>query len=129
MIQRTWHLPSAISVISRFLTKSIVFKKIILNVFRIKIANCIFEELSTLYLIVLLISFFPLLLWITAKNRTKLKKLFIWTTKSGEAQHHKHKTYTSQFSIQNSKCSWWVLWSGDAVDFLLKIIIRTWSYL
>ena len=54
--------------------------------------NCIFEELSNLYLIVLLFNSFPLLLWITTENRTKLKKLFIWTTKSGETQHHKQKT-------------------------------------
>ena len=32
------------------------------------------KDLSNSYLIVLLISFFPLLLWITAENRTKLKK-------------------------------------------------------
>ena len=41
-------------------------------------ANCIFEELSNLYLIVLLISFFPPRLWITAETRTKLKNFFIW---------------------------------------------------
>ena len=54
-----------------------------------KKANGIFEELSTLCLIVSLISFFPLLLWITAENRTKLKKLFISTTKSGRTQHQR----------------------------------------
>ena len=42
-----------------------------------KKANRIFEELPNLYLIVLLISFIPLLLWITAENRTKLKTFFI----------------------------------------------------
>ena len=41
-----------------------------------KNANCMFEKLPNLYLIVLLISFFPLALWITAENRTRLKKLF-----------------------------------------------------
>ena len=38
---------------------------------------------------------FLLLLWITAEYRTKLKKLFIWTTKSGGTQHLKH-----------IKCTW-----------------------
>ena len=42
-----------------------------------KRANGIFEELPNLYLIVLLISFFPLLLRISAENRINLKKLFI----------------------------------------------------
>ena len=37
---------------------------------RRQIAICTFGELSNLYLIVLLTSFFPLLLWITAENRT-----------------------------------------------------------
>ena len=48
-----------------------------LNVCRIKKANCIFEELSNLYLISLLISFIPHLVWITEENKTNLKKLFI----------------------------------------------------
>ena len=37
-----------------------------------------------------LLTFFPLLLWITVENRTRLRKLFIWTSKSGETPHHKH---------------------------------------
>ena len=53
------------------------FPKRNLNFFWIKKTNCIFEELSNLYITVLLISFFSLLLWITAENRTNLKKLFI----------------------------------------------------
>ena len=44
--------------------------------FRIKNVNYIFEELSNLYLTVLLISFFPCLLWITAGNRTWRNYLF-----------------------------------------------------
>ena len=39
-----------------------------------KKANAIFEERSNLYLIVLLISFFPLLLWITTENMKNFKK-------------------------------------------------------
>ena len=93
MAQRTW-LP--ICVISRFSTKSIVFQKS--TAFRIKKSNCIFEELSNFCLIVLLISFFPLLLWIIAENRTKLKKLYIWITKSGGTQHHRHTKCTWLFS-------------------------------
>ena len=46
---------------------------------------------TNLYLIVQQISFLPLLLRITAENRTKLKKLFIWATKSGRIQHHTKK--------------------------------------
>ena len=68
-----------------------------LNIFRIKKANSIFEELSILYLIVL-ISYFLLLLCITAENGTKLKKLFIWTTTSGGKRHHKH---TNRIFISN----------------------------
>ena len=48
----------------------IVFQKKI-YAFRIKKENYIFEKLSNLYLIVLLVSFFSLLLWITTENRTK----------------------------------------------------------
>ena len=71
------------------------FQKHFLNVFRIKNANCINEQLPNLYLIALLISCFPLLLWITAENRTKLKILFICTIKSGGTQHHhKHTNCT-----------------------------------
>ena len=53
-----------------------------------------------LYLIVLLISFF---FWrITGEKRTKLKKkLFIWTTKSGETQHNKHTKCTKWLFISN----------------------------
>ena len=50
----------------------------------------------------MLISFFPLLLWITAKNRTRLKKLFNWTTKSGWLQYHKQINCTWLF-ISNCK--------------------------
>ena len=86
MTQRTW--PPATCYLShlQIFDKIDRFPK---NVFRIRKANCIFEELSNLCLIVLQISFSPLLLWITAESRTKLKKLFIWTTKLGGAQHHK----------------------------------------
>ena len=57
------------------------FSKKFLNVFTIKITNCIFEELSNLYLITLLISFFPVFLWDTTENRTKLMTLLVtlWT--------------------------------------------------
>ena len=47
-----------------------------------KKTNYIFEELRNSYLIVSLISFFPLLLRITAKNRAKLTKLFTGTIES-----------------------------------------------
>ena len=57
-----------------------------------KRANGIFEELPNLYLIVLLISFFPLLLRISAENRINLKKLFIWTTELAGAQQTNKQT-------------------------------------
>ena len=72
-------------------------KKKKINVFRLKKANCIMKELCNLYFIVLLISFYPLLWWIIAKYRTKLKKLSVWTKKSGGTQHRKHTTYTWLF--------------------------------
>ena len=77
----------SICVNSRFFTKSIFFnKKKKSNAFRIKKANYIFEELSNLYFIALLISL------------TKLLKLFIWTVKSGGTHHHKQ-----------SNCAWSIM--------------------
>ena len=80
MTQRTWpptsHRAPCCSRYFHIFDKIDSFPKQFLNLFSIKKANCIFEGLSTVYLIDLLISFFPLLLWITAENRTKLKKLF-----------------------------------------------------
>ena len=43
-------------------------QKAFLNVFRIKKANCIFEELSYLYLVVLQICFFPLFCGLLSKT-------------------------------------------------------------
>ena len=91
-------LPPAICVISRFLTKLIVSQNIFWNVYAIKKANWIFEELSNLYLTVMLTSFFPRLLWIPAVKRTKLKKLSIWTTKSGGTQHHKQTNKQTNYT-------------------------------
>ena len=65
-------------------------------------AYCIFEGLSNLYWIISPINFFSLLLLIAGENRTKLKKLFIRTTKSGGVQHHNHTNSTWLFS-SNSK--------------------------
>ena len=78
MTQRAWPPPTAPYYLrhSQIFDQINSFSKNFLNVFRIKKANCISVELSNVYLINLLISFFPLLLWITAKNRTKLKKLY-----------------------------------------------------
>ena len=77
----------SICVNSRFFTKSIFFKKKKKsNAFRIKKANYIFEELSNLYFIVLLISL------------TKLPKLFIWTVKSGGTHRPKQ-----------SNCAWSIM--------------------
>ena len=45
----------------------------------------------------MLIICFPLFSWIKAEHRTKLKKLFIWTRKSGGTQHHKHTNCTWLF--------------------------------
>ena len=56
--QRTWAPPPAICVISRFLTKLIVFQKYFWMVLGYKRVNGILEELSNLYSIVLLILFF-----------------------------------------------------------------------
>ena len=68
------------------------FPKKFLNVFRLKKSICIFEELSNSYLIVLPISFFPVLLRITAENRTELKKLFINTTSKQTARNYSSAT-------------------------------------
>ena len=105
MTQGTWTPPPrfpSINFISRFSKKLIIFQKRILNVFRIKKVNFIFEELSSLYLIVLVISYFLFSFGLQQKNRTNLKELFIWTTKSGWIQHHKHTDHTWLFI---SNCS------------------------
>ena len=86
--------PAAICVISRFLTKSIVFQKCFWMTLGQKKTNCIFEVLSNLYLIVLLINFFPFVLWITTENRTKLVKLLTQTTNLVRTQHHKQANCT-----------------------------------
>ena len=62
-------------------------------------ANGIFEELPNLYLIVLLTSFFPLLLRISAENRINLK-LFIWTTELGGTQQ------TNKQTNKQTNCTW-----------------------
>ena len=108
MTQRTWSPTPCCLRQFQIFDKSDSFPKHFLNVFGIKQANCIFEELSNLYLIVLLISFIPLLLWIIAENRTKLKKLFIWTTKSGGTQRHKHTNCTLLFI---SNCNNAMIWT------------------
>ena len=66
--------PPAISVISRF-SKIDSLKK--MNVFPLKIGQTASLKNFNLYIIVLLIIFFPLLVWITGENRTKMNKLFI----------------------------------------------------
>ena len=106
MTQRTWpptsHRAPCCSRYFHIFDKIDSFPKQFLNLFNIKKANCIFEELSAVYLIDLLISFFPLLLWIAAENRTKLKKLFIWAANSGETQHQKQTNCTW---LLNSNCN------------------------
>ena len=64
-----------------------------------------FEELLNLYLIVFLISFFPLLLWITAETVMKLKILFICTTKPGKTLNRNHTKYTWLFIRNYSNAS------------------------
>ena len=72
MMQRRWpllSLPPAICINFRFSTTLIFFQKKNLNVFRIKEkARYIFEELSNLHSVVLLISFFLPLLWSNVEN-------------------------------------------------------------
>ena len=61
-------------------------------------AFCLFPDFRQDRQFFMLISFFPVPLWITFENRTRLKKLFIWTTKSGGTQHHKQTKTTSDYS-------------------------------
>ena len=123
MTQRTRHDPTLCYMRHLQIVDNIdSFPKNILNVFRIKKkANCIFGELSNLYLIVLLISFFSLFLWITAENRTKLKKLFIWTTKSGGAQHQTHTKCTWLFMSNYNNASDILDWAWFLHYFWLQL--------
>ena len=113
MTQKTW--PPSLCCLRHFqiFDKIDGFQKTFWMYLGYKKTNCFFEELSNLYLIVLLISLFPLLLWIAVENRTKLKKLFIWATKSGGTQHHKHANCT------------WLLFIGNCSN-ISNILDWTW---
>ena len=128
MMQRTWSLPHLVPCYLRhfqIFDKIDSFPKNIFNVIRIKKkANRIFDELSNLCSIVLLISFFLLLLWITAENRTKLKKSFVWTTKSGGTQHHKHTNCTWLFISNCSNVSDILEWTWFQHYFWLQEFIQ-----
>ena len=121
--KRTWpFLPPAICIISRFFIKSIVFH---IKTFRIKKKeNCIFDKMSKFYLIVLLISFFLLLLWITAEHGTKLKKLLIRTTKLGGTQQHKHINCTWLFISNYNNVSDNLDWTWFLHYFWLQEFIQ-----
>ena len=113
----------AICVISRFFTKSIVF-------FRIKIVNYIFEELSNLCLTVLLISFFPPLLWITAENRTWRNYLF---ELQNQVEHNTINTqnYTWLFISNCNNVSDILDWTWFLHYFWLQEFIQqqTWRFM
>ena len=89
MTQRTWPPPPAICVISRFSTKLIVFQKDFWMSLGFKKANWIFEKLSNLYLIVLLISFFPPLLWLQQNIKPS------WSNYSFELQNQAKRNTTT----------------------------------
>ena len=96
----------------------------------IKNASCIFEELSNLCVIVLLISFCPLLLRITAENRAKPNNFFIWANKPGRTQHRKHKNCTWLFISNCNNASdilgWtWFLHYFWLQEFIQKKIFKT----
>ena len=65
------------------------------NVFWIKKANCIFEELAYLYLIVLLTSFFPLLLRITQKKEPN-RRNYLFELQN-HAEHNKRNIQTAPY--------------------------------
>ena len=92
MTLRTWSTASCYLRHFQIFDKIDNFPKKFWMLWGWKKENFVFEELSNLYLIVLLNSFFSLHLWITAENKTKLKKLFIWTIKSDGTQHQQYTT-------------------------------------
>ena len=88
----------------------------------IKNASCIFEELSNLCLIVLLISLCPLLLRITAENRAKPNNLFVWAKKPGGTQHRKHTNCTWLF-ISNCNNASDILVGGGGVNVISALFL------
>ena len=60
----------------RFLAKLKNFKNCFKCPWQLKNTGYIFKEISNLHLIFFPISFFSLFVWISAKNRTKLRKVF-----------------------------------------------------
>ena len=94
------------------------FQNTFLNIFRIKKRKLYLWRTNT-NLIVLLISIFPLTLWITSENRTKLKNLLSWTTKSDGIQHYKHTNPSNDVS---NILNWtWFLISGCRNSFNSKL--------
>ena len=122
MTQRTWPPPPAVCVISRFWLKSIVFK-IKKNLFRIKKGKLHLWR-TTLYLIILLVRFIPLLRWITTTIWIKLKKLCIWTTKSCATQHQNHTSCTWIFLSNCNKVSDILDWTWFLHYFWLQEFIQ-----
>ena len=93
LTERTWSRTPRTLLFAPFsvFDKTDSFPKKTLNVFWIKKANCIFEELAYLYLIVLLTSFFPLLLRITQKKEPNRRNYLF------ELQNHaEHNTRNIQ---------------------------------
>ena len=99
MTKKTWTPPFTDPCSSRYFqisNKINSYLQKVFNVFMIK-KRKLHHGRTILYFIALLNSLFLLFWWIAAENRTKLKKLFIWTTKSSGAQHHKYKNCTWLF--------------------------------
>ena len=61
---------------------------------------------------------------VTAKNRAKLKKLFIWTTKPSGTEHHKHKNYTWLFISNCNNVSDILDWTWFLHYFWLQEFIQ-----
>ena len=88
--------------------------------------------MPNLYLIVLLISFFLLLSWIIVENRTELKKLFIWATRSSGTQHRKHTKCTwllisNCYHVRDILDWTWFLYISDCRNSVNKKLQNLWT--
>ena len=107
----SYHLPT-ICVISRFLTKSIAFRKTIQMSLTTKKVSYIFDKLD------LLVNFFSLLLWNPGKNRAKLKKLFNFNSRLRRGVQYPRHTESIVFFLSATAVTQRIFWTEGNSCFI-----------